>query len=79
MNTSEDLSYVEFAIVRKGGTAGAASITLKAIDVTAEYGKDYNLERATDTSFEIIPENDESKTLIESTVKLMMNLYLHGW
>ena len=43
MNTSENLSSVEFAIVRKGGTAGKASITFKAIDVTAKYGDDYTI------------------------------------
>jgi len=41
METSEDVGEAEFAIVRRGNTDEAASVTFKIIDMTAEYGKDY--------------------------------------
>jgi hypothetical protein len=66
MNTSEDLSSVEFAIVRKGGTAGKASITFKAIDVTAKYGEDYTISVPTSTFPITLPDNPDSKPLIDS-------------
>lgn len=68
MNTSEDLSFVEFAIVRKGGTAGKASITLKAIDVTAKYGEDYTISIPKGIFSETLPENKEARPLIESAI-----------
>ena len=39
METSEDVGEAEFAIVRRGNTDEAASVTFKIIDMTAEYGK----------------------------------------
>ena len=41
METSEDVGEAEFAIVRRGNTDEAASVSFKIIDMTAEYGKDY--------------------------------------
>ncbi|MEA4933860.1 MAG: S-layer homology domain-containing protein [Lawsonibacter sp.] len=66
MNTSEDMSYVEIAVVRKGGTAGAASVTLKAIDVTAEYGEDYTLSVKDGLFYKTLPKNADAKPLIAS-------------
>ncbi len=66
MNTSEDMSYVEIAVVRKGGTAGAASVAFKAIDVTAEYGKDYTLSVKNGLFYEALPENEDARPLIDS-------------
>ncbi len=66
MNTSEDLSFVEIAVVRKGGTAGEASVTLKAIDVTAKYGEDYTLSVPAGIFDKTLPENENAKPLIES-------------
>ena len=40
METNEDVGEAEFAIVRRGNTDEAASVTFKIIDMTAEYGKD---------------------------------------
>ncbi|MEL7563542.1 MAG: S-layer homology domain-containing protein [Dehalobacterium sp.] len=68
MNTSENLSFVEFAIVRKGGTEGKASITLKAIDVSAEYGKDYTLSISKGLLTDTLPENEDARPLMESMV-----------
>ncbi|NLB33807.1 MAG: hypothetical protein GX818_08620, partial [Tissierellia bacterium] len=66
MNTSENLSSVEFAIVRKGGTEGKASVAFKTIDVTAKYGDDYTISVPT-TIFPItLPSNPDSKPLIGS-------------
>lgn len=41
MQTSENMDFVEFEIVRRGNTANAASVNFKAIDMSAEYGTDY--------------------------------------
>ncbi len=41
METGEGIGEVEFAVVRRGNTDEAASVTLKIIDMTAEYGVDY--------------------------------------
>lgn len=66
MNTSEDMSSVEIAVVRKGGTAGTASVTLKTIGVTAEYGKDYTLSVEKGLFSETLPKNEEARPLIDS-------------
>ncbi|MDD4046945.1 MAG: Calx-beta domain-containing protein, partial [Tissierellia bacterium] len=66
MNTSENLSSVEFAIVRKGGTEGKASVTFKAIDVTAKYGDDYTISVQKGLFPITLPNNPDSKPLIES-------------
>lgn len=66
MNTSESLSSVEFAVVRKGGTAGRASITLKAIDVSAKYGEDYTLSVPKGIFSQTLQENEDAKPLIDS-------------
>ncbi len=66
MNTSENLPMVEFAIIRKGGTAGKASVTLKAIDVTAKYGEDYTISVQKGLISQTLAESPDSKSLIES-------------
>lgn len=38
---SENKEFLEIAVARQGGTQGKATVDLKIIDVTAEYGKDY--------------------------------------
>ncbi len=40
-NVSEKNKYIEIPIARQGGTSGEVSVDLKAIDILAEYGKDY--------------------------------------
>jgi len=70
MNTSENLSSVEFAIVRKGGTEGKANVTFKAIDVTAKYGDDYTISVPTSIFPIILPDNPDSKPLIDSFVDI---------
>lgn len=66
MNTTENLNSVEFAVVRKGGTLGKASITLKAIDVTAKYGEDYTITIPNGLFRKTLPRNEDAITLIES-------------
>ncbi len=66
MSTSEDLSFVEFAIVRKGGTLGEASVTFKAVDISAKYGLDYSISVPLGRKQQELPENPEAKPLIES-------------
>lgn len=66
MNTSENLPTVEFAIVRKGGTAGKASVTIKAIDVTAKYGDDYTISVQKGLKSQTLTESPDAKPLIES-------------
>ena len=38
---NETNQYLEIPVVRQGGTQGPATVDFKAIDVSAEYGKDY--------------------------------------
>ncbi|WHH60956.1 S-layer homology domain-containing protein [Petroclostridium sp. X23] len=66
INTSEDIPSVEFAIVRKGGTAGKASVTFKTIDVTAKYGQDYTISVPNGLFTRTLSENESAKSLIES-------------
>ena len=70
MNTSEDLSWVEFAIVRKGGTSGPASVTFKAMDITSKYGEDYTISVPKSIFPVTLPPNPDSKPLIESFEEL---------
>ena len=66
MNASENLDSVEIAVVRKGGTKGEAEIDLKAIDVSAKYGKDYVIKIG-DSFFKTeLSENPEGKPLVEA-------------
>lgn len=64
METSEDVSGAEFAVVRRGNTDEAASVTFKAIDMTAKYGEDYTLEVPGMIFDKTLPENPEAQLLI---------------
>lgn len=64
METSEDVSEAEFAVVRRGNTDEAASVTFKAIDMTAKYGEDYTLQVSGKIFGKTLPENPESQPLI---------------
>ena len=68
METSEDISSAEFAIIRRGNTDNAASVTFKAIDMTAKYGEDYII-KVEDTFFdkEIEP-NPDATTMLEGEI-----------
>ena len=74
MNTSESIPYVEFAIVRKGGTEGKAGVTFKAIDVTAKYGEDYTISVQTGIFMHTLPANKEAQPLIESFENVETNV-----
>ena len=65
METSEDIPYVEFAVVRRGNTEKEASVTFKAVDVSARYGEDYYIE-VEDGLFDAkIARNEDAPLLIE--------------
>lgn len=64
METSEDVKEAEFAIVRRGNTDEAASVTFKAIDMTAKYDEDYTLEVPGMIFDKTLPENPEAQPLI---------------
>lgn len=64
METSEDVKEAEFAIVRRGNTDEAASVTFKAIDMTAKYGEDYTIEAPGLIFDKTLPENPEAQPLI---------------
>ncbi len=64
METNEDVTEAEFAIVRRGNTDEAASVVFKAIDMTAKYGEDYTLEVPGIIFDKTLPENPEAQTLI---------------
>jgi hypothetical protein len=67
MTTSEDIKSAEITILRKGGTEGPATVTLKAIDISAKYGKDYVIKApAGGISEKTIPKNSDAPPLIES-------------
>jgi hypothetical protein len=79
METGEDVEEAEIVIVRRGNTDEEASVTFKAIDMTAEYGEDYTIEVPGIIFDKTLPENknahpllyDEVYTADESTVELM--------
>lgn len=64
METSEDVSEAEFSVIRRGNTDEAASVTFKAIDMTAKYGEDYTLEVSGMIFDKTLPENPEAQSLI---------------
>ncbi len=68
MTTSEDLESVEITVIREGGTTGKATVTLKAIDVTAEYGKDYVLKVRGILGNTTIKKNTSAVPLIQSMI-----------
>ena len=41
---NEGQAFLDFAVVRQGGTQGDVSVDFKVIDVTAKYGEDYVVE-----------------------------------
>ncbi len=66
MTTSEDIKSAEITVLRKGGTAGTATVTLKIIDISAEYGKDYVLKVPRGIIEKTLPKNSDTRPLIES-------------
>lgn len=65
METSEDLGFVEFAIVRKGNTDAEASATFKAIDVSAKYGEDYLIKVPKTIFSDTLTADPGSKSFVE--------------
>ncbi|MDR1689114.1 MAG: S-layer homology domain-containing protein [Clostridiales bacterium] len=62
LSVDEDMEYVEFGIIRRGPADTDASVTFKAMDLTAKYGEDYYIDvpdGSLDTS------NAADKTLLE--------------
>ena len=76
METSEDMNSVEFAIVRRGNTDEAASVTFKIIDMTAEYGVDYTL-KVSGTFFDTtLKKETDSETLLQATLDEAEAVYI---
>lgn len=69
METSEDLSSVEFAVVRRGNTDSQGSVTLKAIDMTAQYGKDYVIKVQEGLFAQTLPENPDAVPMVEQQIE----------
>jgi len=65
METSEDLEYVEFAIVRRGNTDAEAGVTFKAIDVSAKYGEDYLIKVPKTIFSDTLSTDPGSKSFVE--------------
>lgn len=67
----EGASDITLTVVRKGGTEGSASVTLKALDVSAKYGTDYVI-RVRDSLL--------SETTLEANPNaiLLTDLYIDG-
>ncbi len=63
---NEDQEFFEIAIVRQGGTRGEVSIDFKAIDISAEYGKDYAIRVYENSSRNEIRKNPDAVPLIQT-------------
>lgn len=63
----ESRPFLEIAVARQGGTRGRASVDFKAIDVSAEYGKDYVI-RVYENSAEAQLEKHERSVPLMNTV-----------
>ena len=66
---SEDTSAFEIKIARQGGTQGEATVNFKAIDVSSRYGSDYVIELPGFLWNEEIPENPDSKPILEEAAQ----------
>lgn len=62
----EGQEYFEISIVRQGGTQGEVSVDFKAIDISAEYGKDYVIRVYENSSKNQIGRNPDSFPIIQS-------------
>ena len=62
----ENQGKFEIQIARQGGTQGQASVVLKAIDITTKYGQDYRVEIKGDSGTQVIPENPDAQSLVET-------------
>ncbi|NMB96496.1 MAG: hypothetical protein GYA02_07785, partial [Clostridiaceae bacterium] len=65
---NENNKFLEIAIARQGGTSGDVSIDFKAIDVSAEYGKDYVI-RVYENSKKMELEKDENAVPLIKTIE----------
>jgi len=68
-NISENKGTYEIQIARQGGTQGEVTVNFKAIDVSAKYGSDYVIEVPGFLWNEVIPENPDSRPLLEDAIK----------
>lgn len=69
IQVEEGLEYVEFAIVRAGNTDAAASVTFKAVDVSARYGKDYYITVPRLLNDHRLEPDPDSRSMVEETVE----------
>ena len=56
----------EIAVVRQGGTQGEARVDFKAIDISAEYGKDYVIRVYENSSKNVIKKNPDAIPMIQT-------------
>lgn len=63
---NESQKFLEIAIARQGGTAGEASVDFKAIDVSAEYGKDYIIRVYENSDKMKLKKNENTIPLIQT-------------
>ena len=66
---SEDTKTFEIKIARQGGTQGEATVNFKAIDVSTQYGSDYVIELPGLLWNDEIPENPDSKPILEDAIQ----------
>ena len=66
---SEDTKTFEVKIARQGGTQGEVTVDFKAIDVSSKYGSDYVIEVPSILWNKEIPENPDSKPLLEDATQ----------
>ncbi len=62
----EEQEYFEISIVRQGGTQGEASVDFKAIDISAEYGKDYVIRVYENSGKNQIKENPDAISIVRT-------------
>jgi len=64
----ESQKFLEIAIARQGGTAGNVSVDFKAIDVSAEYGKDYVIRVYENNKASEMQKNENAIPLIDTLI-----------
>ena len=62
----ESQEFLEIAIARQGGTAGDVSVDFKAIDVSAEYGRDYVIRVYENNRAAQMQKNEHAVPLIDT-------------
>ena len=65
----------DFYVLRRGGTEGKASVSLKAVEISAKYGEDFVLQEKDALGFyHDIEKSDDAPTLLEKQVEENKNV-----